>query len=490
MPFCVAALLIALAVPLSDPENGQAPVAPAMGSSPAVTLAATLDDAPPVGFLDAWFEAPPPARRAAELPAAPASGEPMDLDDGLTLEIGGQERLRWQSENNKTFGNALPRGNDFWLNRLLVHADLRSDTGWRLYVEAIDARIQGMERRPIGGDRNHADIRNAFFQYDMGDTSVRVGRTDLKYGAQRLVSPLDWANTRRTFEGAVLTQDLDDLTFDAFITKPVVVDFNDFDHDDDSLYFSGVYGTWMIDETDGVDLYALALNETTSRSYVTGIAAPPITTRRGTSDTYTFGFRAWTKDGPIDADAELAKQFGQRAGQNIRAYMFAARAGYTFEESTWAPRVGFDYDFASGDDDPTDGTDGTFNQLYPLGHAYYGYLDLVGRQNIHDVQANVTLQLDDRTTFKLAQHIFRLDERKDALYNAGGAATLQDVTGAAGGNVGTEIDLTLVRDTTEEISFIDRILLGYSDFNPRRFVSSQTSNDSTRLMYAQFTKAF
>jgi hypothetical protein len=31
-----------------------------------------------------------------------------------------------------------------------------------------------------------------------------VGRQELLYGAQRLISPLDWANTRRTFEGGKL----------------------------------------------------------------------------------------------------------------------------------------------------------------------------------------------------------------------------------------------------------------------------------------------
>jgi hypothetical protein len=30
---------------------------------------------------------------------------------------------------------------------------------------------------------------------------VRVGRQELLYGSQRLISTLDWANTRRTFQG-------------------------------------------------------------------------------------------------------------------------------------------------------------------------------------------------------------------------------------------------------------------------------------------------
>ena len=36
------------------------------------------------------------------------------------------------------------------------------------------------------------------------------------------------------------------------------------------------------------------------------------------------------------------------------------------------------YDYASGDSDPTDGRSHTFNDLYPFGHYYLGWIDQVG----------------------------------------------------------------------------------------------------------------
>ena len=48
-----------------------------------------------------------------------------------------------------------------------------------------------------------------------------------------------------------------------------------------------------------------------------------------------------------------------------------------------------EYNFASGDENPTDGSRGTFDQLYPTGHDKYGLADQVGWRNIHHLRAGV-----------------------------------------------------------------------------------------------------
>ncbi|MEX1230736.1 MAG: alginate export family protein [Planctomycetaceae bacterium] len=50
------------------------------------------------------------------------------------------------------------------------------------------------------------------------------------------------------------------------------------------------------------------------------------------------------------------------------------------------------YDWASGDHDATDNESNTFQQLFPLAHAYLGLIDNVARQNISDINAKVTLK--------------------------------------------------------------------------------------------------
>jgi hypothetical protein len=65
------------------------------------------------------------------------------------------------------------------------------------------------------------------------------------------------------------------------------------------------------------------------------------------------------------------------------------------------PTVWLYYDYASGSQNvfpsavPIGGAGPqgphTFNQLFPFGHYYFGWLDLVGRQNIHDFESMWTI---------------------------------------------------------------------------------------------------
>jgi hypothetical protein len=63
-------------------------------------------------------------------------------------------------------------------------------------------------------------------------------------------------------------------------------------------------------------------------------------------------------------------------------------------------------------------------------------MDLVGRQNINDINFQLSLFPTRWITSYLQYHILRLDSPKDALYSAGGAVERVDPTGRAGSDVG------------------------------------------------------
>jgi len=64
--------------------------------------------------------------------------------------------------------------------------------------------------------------------------------------------------------------------------------------------------------------------------------------------------------------------------------------------------------------DPTNNTHGTFNQHYPLGHAWLGYLDLVGRSNIHSAKVQVKVKPAKKITAWADFHTFFAEQRLDA----------------------------------------------------------------------------
>ena len=117
-------------------------------------------------------------------------------------------------------------------------------------------------------DVDQLDIENAYADITMpfgGDTALtfRPGRQGLRFGKQRLVSPLDWTNTRRTFQGAsaILQAQLWDVT--GFWTRPVPIRRYDFNTADRDAQFLGIYASGRrVASRVELDLYWLNLDRT------------------------------------------------------------------------------------------------------------------------------------------------------------------------------------------------------------------------------------
>ena len=122
-----------------------------------------------------------------------------------TLDVGGQMRLRYHHEigmgqdrsgvGTRRFENTE---HDFLLSRLRLYGNWKCDDRTRVFVEGIlaDVTTDDGTYMPRIIDRNFGDFLNGFIDYALDDSlTVRMGRQELLYGAQRLVSPLDWANT-------------------------------------------------------------------------------------------------------------------------------------------------------------------------------------------------------------------------------------------------------------------------------------------------------
>jgi hypothetical protein len=333
----------------------------------------------------------------------------IELDDegDWTATLNGQLRWQWKSEQNKNLlGGPVPHNNDFNLLRVRVGADLRYQDTFRAYVEMISAGIHGNDAAATPIDKQNPDFLNAFIEYPGKEFLARLGRFEMQYGAQRLISPLDWANTRRTFAGGLVRLKNESLTTDVFVTKSVDVDAHELDNVNEDRFFSGVYNAWKLADNRGLDVYLLALNNDESPPFTTPAAGPP----EANTDTYTLGGRFFDKLGGFDYELEAAKQNGNRNGLDVDAYMWTVVGGYTLAETVMSPRFAVDVDYASGDNNATDGDYETFNQLFPLAHAYFGYIDLIGRQNIVQVMPSMTLKTTSTTTFRASWSDFQLSD--------------------------------------------------------------------------------
>jgi len=409
----------------------------------------------------------------------------IELAEDWDLSLGGQVRYQVKDQVNRNLLGNQPGHVEYSLLRTRLHGDLRIQDDARVFVEMLGASIHGNsgDPPPLAIDRQNWDFLNAFIEFiGSPEFKFRVGRTEMLYGAQRLIGPADWKNTRQNFDGGVLTNVFDNMSTDVFLTHPVVVDPRNLDENNSSRLFSGVYNTWSLEGGRAVDAYLFNLNDDD----------PDFTGGNGTAgdlDLYTVGGRFAGKAGPWDWDGEAAMQRGHFARDTIRASMWAFSGGHTLGDLPGAPRIGLDLDWASGDGDSTDGTHETFNQLFPSAHAFFGYLDLVGRQNIVSVKPNMRWKLGETAWFRAAWMDFNLQNDSDSLYNSAGAATLTDTGGASGNHVGHEWDFTLGWNPGVLAPHSD-FQVGYSYLNPGDFVDNLGAGPRPKLLYFQYTFTF
>lgn len=431
------------------------------------------------------------------------------VGDHFLLTTGGEIRYRYDYEENSRLFNAGPtrdRGKDnhYDLTRLRLYADLMVTDDFRVFVEGISALSPNYRLPPVGIDRNFADLLNAFVDVRLmqgcGDESawLRVGRQELLYGSQRLVSTLDWANTRRTFQGVKAFYRSAEYDVDAFVVQPIPVGPNPvgvrnvsrFDSVDENQVFAGLWNTWRPTKNQAIDAYYLFLDNTNPTEFRTPGPANTTRTRAltGATTVNTLGARYVGDDDGWLWDFEGMAQFGGFYGQQLFAGSLTAGGGYQWKDAATKPMLWLFYDYASGTDDPNvSGNNHTFNQLFPFGHYYMGFIDVVGRRNVHDASLYFTFWPQKWIQTNVQVHNFFLASRRDALYGANGLPLRQDVTGRSGNYVGTEFDLMV----NFHLSKHSDVLLSYSYLIAGEFVrktaTTGSGKDDPQALYLQYS---
>ncbi len=149
-------------------------------------------------------------------------------------------------------------------------------------------------------------------------------------------------------------------------------------------------------------------------------------------------------------------------------------------------RIYLGYDYSSGDKNLSDNNLETFNPLFPLAHAYFGYIDIGGRQNVVDLSQGFSLWPIEKKLFvKIDYHMFERAQNTDAFYNAGGGMVRAgDSDGRR--NIGSEIDLTLkyIFDAQTTLWF------GYSHFSPDDFIEGFGLDEEINFAYSTLHYTF
>lgn len=375
-----------------------------------------------------------------------------DLDAFLGQRIRAHLRIRIHPHLT-----AFVQGQDVWLfgagSDKIVHS-----LGTNLYQSYLDWKPAGSER-----------------------WELRAGRQELIYGEERLVGAFGWDNVGRSFDAARLRFRSGAWSSDFFAARLVDVRRNGAGHRAGNQDLYGVYAARAKEDSPSrTELYSFYLHDGLRTS-----AESPGTIPEPT-DILTVGFRHLRQPkAGWRYSLEHAWQFGERGPDAHRAAMLIATGGFAWG-GRWQPRLQAEYDFATGDNNPGDGDSREFNNLFPTNHSYYGYADLVGLRNIHDFHLTASARLYPKLTLEADYHRFLLAARRGPWKNAGGKVLGSDPTGAAGRDLGQELDLTLRVPVHTHVS----LLGGYSLFLPGRFAVVTRGPEPHHFGYIQTTVRF
>jgi alginate export protein len=445
-------------------------------------------------------------------------GDPISFYDGkLVWDV--QERLRFEwRENNFDFNDTVNALNDdaYLLQRFRIGVKGKPNDWITGYLQTQDSREVDSER-PDDPAFFGSEGTDTFFlrqanvtiaNYKECPLGATIGRQELVYGDERLIGNFDWNNIGRVFDGVKLRFQQEKWNVESFAVMPVEHFPDHFDRPDTQDKFFGVYFQTSTIPKQVTELYAFYRMKSDFDSGFpmggstigTDVVAPGgvvLGTQKG--DYVTLGTRIKSTPGqlgPWDYEMETAGQLGSIVSNSVDTNVpnatsgrkdlatFATHVagGYTLEGEEKA-RFGLEYNFASGDHDPADNDNGSFQNLFPTNHKFYGYMDVFAWRNMHNARAQFNITPVEKLVVQLDYHAFWLADTSDQWFRANAYTPVRNVSARtlADNFCGHEVDVTVTYPFFKWM----RTLVGYSHFFAGPYLADTGKADDADFAYIQ-----
>ena len=376
-------------------------------------------------------------------------GAALGLPEEISLT--GEHWTRYETLNSQFRANST--GSDQILSlRTLVRAQWRLSPQFRIQAELQDARAELADEgsRMNTSIVNAAELLEANFTWTLKDIFAAGdrlewtgGRLTMDIGKRRIVARYRFRNTIQAYtglDGQWTGSEGDHLRI--FWTLPVhprpedqpSLLANDVQMDQETLdrMFWGVfYAPGRLFWGNQGEVYVFGLHERDGEDF-------PTRNRQ----IYTPGFRFYhpARPGAFDFELESMFQFGTSRATSApgdardldhQAHFHHFEVGYT-HAAPWSPRFYLEYDYASGDDDPNDGTNDRFDLLFGPNVPEFGPTSINSafvRGNLSSPGARLQVRPHPTLFAYLSYRAFWLASGSDGW---AGASELRDITGRSG----------------------------------------------------------
>jgi hypothetical protein len=338
----------------------------------------------------------------------------------------------------------------------MAQATLRLHPSVRIQLEFQDSRayLADSGTKLSTSIVNAAELLEANLQwlakglFQEGSRSLlRVGRLTMDIGKRRLVGRSHFGNTKHAFDGVdwiwkakngntartLFTTKVNRVPTSSASLLDNIVAFDELTRD--RIFWGVFFATPNLLWGDPGEFYIFGLHEDDHPDFATS-----------NRQLYTPGFRFYrqAEKGKIDYEWESILQFGtshaSTASTDTRkldhlAHFHHVEVGYTFP-AAWSPRLTFEFDYASGDNDPNDGKNGRFDSLFGASSFDYGPTSIHRpfiRSNITGPGVKLSIRPHEKVSAYIHYRVFWLASDTDVW---AGNSNLQDPTGNSGSFLG------------------------------------------------------
>jgi hypothetical protein len=390
-----------------------------------------------------------------------AHAEPWSLQEALgdpdRLTVSGSFRARYESLDGQ-FRPGKDGGDQLISLRSTLFGEFDLG-GVKLGAELFDSRAyEGDLGGAVStGEVNTFEFVQAYAKVRLGQagpkaagTELTLGRFTMDLGSRRLVGRNNFRNTTNAFTGAKLDWNgTSGAGLTAFYSLPqnrlpddqasILDNETHFDRERWGQRFWGLfYARPDLPWGGSGEAFVFGLKEKDAASF-----------RSRNRDIVTIGGRLYRDPsaGAYDYEFEGGWQTGETRGStspadtrdlDVDAWYLHAEVARTFE-AAWSPRVSLEYDYASGDKDPTDGKSQRFDSLYGTRRPDFGPTGIygpIGRSNLSSPGVRIEVKPDKRWDGFLFYRALWLVTARDSFANTG----VRDASGRSGKFAGHQIE--------------------------------------------------
>ena len=398
------------------------------------------------------------------------------------VQFGGQFRDRIESQDGLGYA---PVGDTYDLTQLRIGIYIQPNKWLKLVGVTQDARVFFNRHVATAPPyQNIWDVREAYLQ--LGDATegwfdFLVGREILSFGDERVIGPSDWLNMGRTFDIARANVHGRSWKTSIFASSVINAIDGQIDHHIEGNNLYGIYNS-----------FTHLIPHATIEPYLFWRLAPgnaklAETAGRGHLNEVTGGARLAGRIGDsVDYNVEMNKQTGSLGRDSIDAWAGHWNAGYTFTHRHVLPRLFVEYNYATGNRNPTGTTWSTHDQLYPSAHDKMDFADQFGWKNIEDLRAGVMEKLGQKWTLTEMFDDVWLASKEDGIYGTNGAESVAAHPNATSKHVGTELDVVGQYKANRHITYG----VGYCRLFAGTFLSEATRGRDYNYPFTYATYVF